>query len=123
MRLSKKQKEILKWGMENLKGKSIYCPILDCKVYFSAEGLRHSVYYKPSYGSISLKIGVFKNIAYHIEKSDKCLIEFDKNNPKKRVFKPTLEAVIEGQKYRIYIVIKERGGRKFYYDSGVIKKV
>lgn len=118
MRLSKKQKEILKWGMENLKGKSIYCPILDCKVYFLKIGIKHAIYYNSSFE----KIKIFQNIASYLKRANERFIEFDKNDPQKKVFKLSLYANIEGEKYHIYIIVKENGKGKYYYDSGIIKK-
>lgn len=119
MSLSKKQIEVKRWGMQYLKGRSVYCPILKGKVYFNKEGIRHSLYYKPN----KLKLKVFKNIEQYIPMANERLVELNKHNPQLKIYKLSLYATIDKHKYHIYIVVKENNMGKYYYDSGIIKKV
>lgn len=112
-------KVVKSWAMKNLKGKSIYCPVLQSDIYFGEQGIKHAIYYKTSL----LKLKILQNIEKYIRVAKKRDVQIDKNNPKRKIFRLRLIANIEKQKHLIYIVIKENKKGKYYYDSGKIKKV
>lgn len=116
--LNKIIKDAKEWATKNLRGKKVYCSILKEYVSIGKMGIDHTLYYNRS----KIKAKVLYKLENYIKRASEMIVVKDKNNLERRVYKLSVKGMIDKNKYKIYLIIKENERGKFYYDGGIIKK-
>ena len=122
MTVSKKDQfnEAKTWAYENLNGKKVFQKDINDFIQFNKASIDHIIFAK----SYEAKVKMIYSASQLIENSTLFSIEKDKKNrPEiKSVYKFVSHWVYENKKYLVYIVVRETGKGKFYYDHGLIKE-
>lgn len=107
MNFLERKKEAEKWAMKNLRNKKVYCPILEDYLEIRRSGIKHTLNYKLH----DLKIFVIYRIVDYLKRAKKAEISYKDN---KSAFKLSLNATINKDRYKVYMIIKEDDKGKYY---------
>jgi len=113
--------DVLAFAEKNLYGKSVYHRDIGKKIHFSKSGIKKALYGKRGVSKIRLQL-VY--VAKKILQSSR-LINIEKDNKDRNkvlnIYKLNCFHTINGQEYRLFIVIRETANGVLYYDHEGIK--
>jgi|GEM_PF-1275342 len=116
-----KVEQVLEWAKQNLYGTHIYHRDIGKKIHFRQSGIKKAIYGKRGISKIRLQL-VY--VAKQILQSAR-LITIEKDNKKRlnvaKVYKLACFHTLNGQEYRIFIVIRETANGTLYYEHEGVK--
>src|SRR5690606_1773269 len=116
-----KVNEVLEWAEKNLYGKHIYHTDIGKKIHFRKSGIKKAIYGKRGVSKIRLQLVYLAE--QFLQSSRLINIEKDKKNRNRvlKIYKLNSFHTINGQEYKIFIIIRETVSGILYYDHEGVK--